>query len=353
MQTSPSLEINKAKPVLVTGANGYVASWLVKRLLDEGLHVHCAVRDPDNDKKIGHLRVLEGSERIRFFKANLLEDGSYLEAMANTSVVFHTASPFNMHPENPKLDLIDPAVRGTANVLRSVNQTDGVERVVLTSSVAAIYTDSKETRGYIDGLDESHWNETASMSYQPYHYSKMLAERKAWEIAQSQSSWDLVAINMSLVFGPAMNAAHNTSESINIIKMFGDGQLRFGAPDLGFGIVDVRDVAEAHLRAAFTPEASGRYITSAYSTSIVEIAEILKSRFGQYPLPKWALPKWPIVAIGPLANKAFNRRFLANNLNIEVNLNASKIQRELDMTYISPRKTIEDTFESIIDAGLI
>lgn len=348
----PTSTIDRDKPVLVTGANGYVASWLVKRLLDVGLRVHCAVRDISNEAKISHLRALPGAERLEFFEADLLEEGSYLAAMQGCSVVFHTASPFNMYPENPKRDLIDPAVRGSANVLRSVDKTESVERVVLTSSVAAIYTDSKETQGHIDGLDESHWNETASMSYQPYHYSKTLAEKKAWEIAGEQNRWDLVVINMSLVFGPAMNVAQNTSESMNIMQMFGDGQLRFGAPDLGFGIVDVRDVAEAHLRAAFISEAKGRYITSAYTTSIMEIAEVLRDKYSDYPLPKWALPKWPLVALGPLLNKTFNRKFLANNLNIGVRLDSSKIVRDLAMSYRSPRETIEDTFQSLIDGDI-
>ena len=147
-------QIDKSKPVLVTGANGYVASWLVKKLLDEGLTVHAAVRSPDNKEKIGHLdKVAENAlGSIKYFKADLLEDGSYASAMEGCELVYHTASPFTLDVKDPQKELIDPALKGTQNVLKQASKVKSVKRVVVTSSCAAIYTDATDT-GRCTGRD--------------------------------------------------------------------------------------------------------------------------------------------------------------------------------------------------------
>ncbi len=177
--------------------------------------------------------------------------------MQGCSVVFHTASPFTINVQDPQRDLIDPAVKGTRNVLEDVNRTESVRRVVLTSSCAAIYTDAADCANAPGGtLTEEVWNTTASLDYQPYSYSKTLAEKEAWTIAEQQDRWDLVVINPSLVLGPAINDLP-TSESFRILKMLGDGTMKAGAPRLGIGVVDVRDLAEAHLAAAFPPRSKG------------------------------------------------------------------------------------------------
>lgn len=351
------IQINKEKPVLVTGANGYVASWLVKRLLEEGIHVHAAVRNPQNEAKILHLKAMAVTApgKISFFKADLLEPDSYTEAMQGCEVVFHTASPFTSNFKDPQKELIDPAVLGTENVLNSVNKVSSVKRVVLTSSCAAIYTDAIDTiNAYGGRLTEEVWNTTASLDYQPYSYSKTLAEKKAWDMAGLQSRWNLVTINPSLVLGPALNTQHTTSESINILKMLGGGEMKMGAPKIGIGIVDVRDVAHAHFNAAFLPSAKGRYITSAYETNFLDMAKALLPKYGQhYPLPTRPLPKWVLLIVGPLANKLFSRKFIQNNVNIPWKADNSKIQRELGIDFLPFTKTMEDAFQNLIDEGII
>ena len=134
----PKLEIDTALPVCVTGATGYVAGWIVKRLLEEGLTVHATVRDPDNAGKLAHLRKAEADApgTLKFFAADLLEPGSFDEAVRGCGVVFHTASPFQMSVEDPQKDLVEPAVQGTRNLLAAVNAAKSVQRVVLTSSCA-------------------------------------------------------------------------------------------------------------------------------------------------------------------------------------------------------------------------
>ena len=199
------MSIDTSSPVMVTGATGYVAGWIVRGLIDAGLTVHAAVRDPDNSGKVQHLldMAADAPGSIRFFKTDLLDEGSYGPAMEGCSVVFHTASPFVIDVADPQRDLVDPAVRGTANVLNSVNNTPSVGRVVLTSSCAAIYGDAADCADAANGvLTEAVWNTSSSLTHQPYSFSKVEAERAAWEIAQSQSRWDLVVINPSLIVGP-------------------------------------------------------------------------------------------------------------------------------------------------------
>ncbi|WP_339680967.1 NAD-dependent epimerase/dehydratase family protein [Cyclobacterium marinum] len=348
--------IDKSKPVLVTGANGYVASWLVKKLLDEGITVHAAVRDPNNDKKISHLKEVASKSKgeIKFFAGDLMKPDSYKAAMEGCALVYHTASPFSLDIKDPQAELIAPAVNGTANVLNTAKEVSSVRRIVVTSSCAAIYTDAIDTVNAPEGkITEEVWNTTASLDYQPYSYSKTLAEKKAWELEKSQSQWDLVTINMSLVLGPALNLGNTTSESINILKMLGGGELKMGAPKMGLGVVDVRDVAEAHYKAGFTPEAKGRYITSAYDTNLLEISKILLPKYGKkFPLPKRAMPKWLLMLVGPLANKLFTRKYIKNNVNIPFHADNSKIKKELGIKFIPLKKTMEGSFQMMIDEGI-
>lgn len=350
-------KIDKSKPVLVTGANGYVASWLVKRLLEDGITVHAAVRTPDNDKKVGHLKEIAAQTNgtLKLFKADLLTEGAYQEAMKGCELVYHTASPFITDVKDPQKELIDPAVNGTANVLNSAKAVDSVKRVIVTSSCAAMYTDCIDTINAPEGkLTEKVWNTTASLDYQPYSYSKTLAEKKAWEITENQKQFDLITINMCLVLGPSLNVNANTSESMNILKMLGDGQMKMGAPKIGVGIVDVRDVAEAHYRAGFTPEANGRYITAAHETNFLAMGQTLAPKYGnKYPLPKKALPKWLLMLVGPFVNKLFSRKFLRNNVNVEWKADNSKIKKELKMSFIPLQKTMEDSFQVLIDGGVL
>ncbi|SHJ30170.1 3-beta hydroxysteroid dehydrogenase/isomerase family protein [Shimia gijangensis] len=184
------MKIDTKSPVMITGATGYVAGWIVKGLLDAGLTVHAPVRDPDNSEKLQHLTNLAANSagEIKFFKADLLDEGSYDEAMQGCAVVFHTASPFTINVKDAQKELIDPAVNGTRNVLTQARKTDSVKRIVLTSSCAAIYTDASDCAKAPNGtLTEDIWNTTSSLDYQPYSYSKTLAEKEAWKIADAQS----------------------------------------------------------------------------------------------------------------------------------------------------------------------
>jgi nucleoside-diphosphate-sugar epimerase len=349
--------IDKLKPVMVSGANGYVASWLVKRLLDEGITVHAAVRDPENLKKVGHLVEMGKSSKgtLKLFKSDLLTPNSYKDAMEDCELVFHTASPFIIDVKDAQKDLVDPAVIGTENILTSANNTSSVKRIVLTSSCASIYSDSIDCRKAPNGiLTEEIWNTTASLLYNPYSYSKTMAEKKAWDINKAQLNWDLVTINPSFVMGPALNPGATTSESLSILKQMGDGTMKMGVPKMGAGVVDVRDVADAHFEAGYRPNAQGRYITSAHNTNFLEMGQALLPKFGaNFPIPKKALPKWLLMIVGPMANKLFTRDLIRNNVNIEFKADNSKIKKDLGLQFIPLQKTMEDAFQVLVDEKIV
>ncbi|WP_328858400.1 NAD-dependent epimerase/dehydratase family protein [Williamsia herbipolensis] len=346
-------DIDTTSPVLVTGATGYVAGWLISDLLDAGVTVHAAVRDPGNERKTAHLRRLADNApgEIRFFASDLLRDGSYDDAMAGCSIVFHTASPFTTAVKDPQKELVDPAVEGTRTVLESANRTESVRRVVLTSSVAAIYTDAVDCERAGGTLTEDDWNTSATLDYEPYNLSKTLAEKKAWEIAEAQSRWDLVVINPSLVIGPAIGP-NPTSESFAIVSQLGNGMMAFGAPRIKIGVVDVREVAAAHVRAAFTPDAKGRHILSAADTDLLEMGKALLPRFGRRrPLPRFPLPIPVLVAVAPFVGR--DRRFVKRCSGRPLRLDSSKSRSALGISYRPMQESLEEMFASMLDAGQI
>ena len=350
------MTIDTSAPVMVTGATGYVAGWIVKRLLDEGLTVHAAVRDPDNAEKLKYLNALatDAPGHIRYFKADLLDPGSYRDAMAGCQVVFHTASPFKLGVNDPQRDLVDPAVQGTRNVLEEASRTPSVKRVVLTSSCAAIYGDNADLQDTPEGIfTEDVWNTSSSLTHQPYSYSKTVAEKEAWAIHDQQDQWDLVVINPSFVIGPGINP-RGTSETFRLIRQLGSGKLKAGMPRLGLGVVDVRDLAEAHVRAAFTPEAAGRYIVSGHNTDYFELAKALEERYGDdYPIPRRSLPKWLVWLFGPLTDKTTTRAVVARNVGLPWKGDNTKGVRELGLTYRPMEESMNEFFQQMIDNGVI
>ncbi len=346
--------IDTRLPVMITGATGFVAGWIVKELLDAGVTVHAPVRNPDNPEKLKYLNALAeaSSGEIKFFKADLLDKGSYADAMAGCGIVFHTASPFTIDVKDPKKELVDPAQLGTRNVLEEVNRTPSVTRVVLTSSCAAIYGDNADLKKTPNGIfTEEIWNTSSSLAHQPYSYSKTVAEQEAWKIARAQDRWDLVAINPTVVIGPGINP-RATSESFKIVKQMGDGSMKTGAPRIGFGVVDVRDLAKAHVAAAYTPEASGRNNINGHNTDLLEMAMALLPKYGKdYPIPRRAMPKWLVWLVAPMVNKAMTRKIVSLNVDLPWKGDNGKSVRELGLSYRPMQETMNDMFQQMIDSG--
>lgn len=348
------MNIDTTSPVCLTGSTGYVAGVICKQLLEAGLTVHCPVRDPSNGERLKYLTDIADatSGSIKFFKADLLDEGSYLESMQGCSIVLHTASPFIMSvPKGKEKELLlDPAVKGTQSVLNSAAQTPTVKRVVLTSSAYAVAVDAQDNHD-VEKCDESIFQTTASEEYNPYAYSKVLAEKAAWEIAGAEETkYDLVVINPSWVMGPGVKA-HPSSESFQFIKMVGDGTMKSGAPKFGIWVVDVRDVATAHLRAAFMPSAEGRHIISGYNTDMLAMIAPIRAKYPDYPLPKSALPKLLLWLFAPMMG--MQRRMVTRSCNIEAKLDNSKSIDKLNMEYKPLENTMQDMFAQMIRADLI
>lgn len=346
--------IDEQMPVLVTGGTGYLASWIVKLLLDEGKTVHTTVRKKNQTDKYNHLLDIDAKSpgKLEIFEADLLKDGSFFDAMQGCELVIHTASPFVLLGlKDPQKELIDPAMQGTRNVLASVNQTESVKRVVLTSSIAAMYGDAIDLLNEKGGvMTEECWNITSSLRHQPYSYSKLLAEKEAWKMAREQNRWDLVVINPGLIFGPSLSK-RSDSTSINLMIELATGKFKTGVPAGKYANVDVRDVAKAHVLAGFNPDASGRHLAASSEDDFLEIAQIIRSKYPKLPLPKGYVPKWLFSLLAPAIG--FSRKFVKNNVGFDVRFDNSYIRKDLGIEFRPFRDTICDHVDQLIDDGLI
>lgn len=352
---STSSAVSPRHTVLVTGASGYIAGWIVKYLLEDGHTVHATVRNPDKAASVAHLHKAAATApgTLKLFKADLLDAGSFDAAMQGCDIVMHTASPFVLEGFSDAYEaLVRPAVEGTRHVLEAVNRTASVQRVVLTSSVAAVFGDNEDIRATRNGVfTEEHWNTSSSVSHNPYQFSKVAAEREAWKIHDAQSRWQLVTINPGMVYGPSLTAG-SQSASIDTLVQMGDGRLRTGVPRLAYGVVDVREVARAHLLAAFTPEASGRHLLVAKEITMLNIARILRKRYGSaYPFPRMEVPKFVVWAVGPLMGPV-TRAFVSRNVGYRISFDNSR-SLHLGVRYRPVEETFVEHFQQVIEDGLL
>ena len=341
-------------PVLVSGGSGYLASHIIKQLLSDGYTVHTTVRDKQKEDKYKHLiDIAENSPgEIKIFEADLLKAGSFAEAMQHCSHVFHTASPFVIGKvRDPQKTLIDPALNGTKNILETANKTDTVERVILTSSIVAIMGDAIDARS-IPGetFTEDIWNTSSNLSHQPYPYSKTLAEKEAWKIAKGQSRWSLIVMNPGFILGPSLTKRKD-STSINFMISMGDGTYKTGVPEGNLTIVDVRDVAGAHIKGAFNKDAKGRHILVAEILTFFDAASVLKKSFSNYPIPTRKIPKWFFMIIGPMFG--LSRKYIKRNIGIPLKFDNSYSIRDLGIEYRPVEQTLTDHFRQLISDGLL
>ncbi|XP_062115504.1 phenylacetaldehyde reductase-like isoform X2 [Humulus lupulus] len=220
------------KVVCVTGASGYIASWLVKLLLQQGYTVNASVRDPNDSEKTAHLVALDGAkERLHLFKANLLEEGSFDSAVNGCDGVFHTASPVIGSIIDPKAQLIDPAVKGTLNVLRSCAKVPSIKRVVITSSLSSVFENGKPLTSDVV-VDETWFSDTVHCQKFQHWYalSKTLAEEAAWKFGK-ENGIDLVTIHPGLVIGPLLQPTINTTTQLILnqinVQEFNQSSIKF------------------------------------------------------------------------------------------------------------------------------
>lgn len=340
--------------ILVTGGTGYVGSWIVKKLLEAGHTVRMTVRDKSRTSKYTVLQQIaeKSSGSLEFWEANLLVPGSFDAAAKGSDAIMHVASPFKIKVSDPQKELIDPALEGTRNVLSAASQSGSVRKVVLTSSVAAVHGDNADMAEQgLESFNEESFNTTSSLSHSPYSYSKVLAEKEAWAIAEAQNVWKLVVVNPSLVLGPPL-MADSSSGSFTIMQDMLSGTYKFGAPDIRFGYVDVRDVADAHLLALERDDAHGRYLLVERTSGIIEITNMISNAFGdKYKMPKGLIPKWSMYLVGPFVGLKWN--FISRSVGHPLELDASKSRDQLGLRYTPLEKTVSDMVTAMGELAMV
>jgi len=337
--------------VLVTGGSGFIGSHCILQLLAAGYDVRTTVRTL---KREGDVRAMlkegggEPGDRVSFVAADLENDAGWPAAVAGCEYVLHVASPFPSTLPKHEDELIIPARDGALRVLRAARDA-GVRRVVLTSSFAAIgYGHAPRTTPF----DETSWTNPNGGDVRPYVKSKTLAERAAWDfIAKEGGALELSVVNPVGVFGPVLTSDYSTS--ILIVQRLMDGAMP-GCPRLHFGIVDVRDVADLHLRAMTQPAAAGeRFLAVAGDfMSMVDIAKTLKRRLGASArrVPTLQLPNW-VVRLAAIRDPAVQQ--ILPELGKVKNATNEKAKRVLGWAPRSNEDAVVATAESMLRLGLL
>ena len=335
---------------LVTGGSGFVACHLVQQLLQDGSVVHATVRSLANESKIQPLKQLQQQypAQLRLFEADLLTPGAFDAAMDGCSVVHHVASPFLL-PEKIKdgpRQMLEPALRGTQNVLASVEKTTSVQRVVMTSTVGAIFGDYIDVLSMKDQtLSEAYFNTSSTIENNPYHYAKVEAEKYAWQVCHAQHRWSLVTINPGMILGPSLTPASDSGSLFLLDEMF-KGYFFYGMPDLSLTTVDVREVAKAHILAARLPQAHGRYILAEKEMiSFVEISKAIRQMHKRpYLLPRHQVPNRVVKMIGPFFG--LTQDYIRKHLGIRFKVDNQRSVDELGIVYRPIGETLRDHYRS-------
>ena len=332
--------------ILVTGGSGYIGAWVVKGLVEKGYTVRVAVRNKSNTQKYQHIIDLGNQNKgsVELWEADLLVEHSFDEVAKGCDSIIHLASPFTLNMDNPQKNLIDPALKGTQNVLNAASKSETVKKIVLTSSIAALFGDNVDLINQnIEEINESHSNSTSSLAHQPYSYSKLLAEQEAWKIHANQSQWNLVVINPGFVMGPGFTK-NSSSGSIDFMKDILKGKFKMGAPVLNFSFVDVRDIAIAHIKALESTTAKGKYIITNEGMDVMSFTKLIEDAYPkQYKLPSMISPKWLMMLIGPLFG--VTRKFVKNNVGFPLKISNAKSIKELSMTYTPIKQSVIDMVE--------
>ena len=333
--------------VLVTGATGFIAGHVILKLLDAGHEVYGTARSASKAAALNRtLSDYAGRPvEVGLFEADLNGDAGWAEAAGGMDYVQHIASPFPAAiPKDPD-ELIRPARDGALRVLKAAKAA-GVKRVVLTSSMAAIAYGWGDARP--DPLTEAHWSNPDNLKDNTaYTRSKTIAERAAWDYVNGEGQGlELSVINPSAVLGPVMS--DDLSGSLEIITQLMTGKVP-ASPRVGFCVVDVRDVADAHLKAMTVPEAAGeRFLACGRFMWMAEVADVLREHFPAYrrKLPKGILPDW-LLRLITLVNPP--ARQLIPELGRERHCSNEKARGVLGWQPRSEEDAIVDAAQSLID----
>jgi dihydroflavonol-4-reductase len=332
--------------VLVSGGSGYIAGYIIRQLVGDGWNVHTTIRNLAKEAAVRALLAVDNN-KLTFFAADLNSDAGWSEAMTGCSHVVHVASPLPAYKPKTDDELIIPARDGALRALRAAKAA-GVKRFVMTSSAAAIaYGHGNKVQTFT----EADWTNVNSSDAYAYVKSKTIAERAArdWVTAEG-GEIEYCSVNPSAVLGPVWS--DDFSSSIEAVKKLLEGALP-GCPDFGFGIVDVRDVADLHVRALTAPNMTGeRFIASGPFLKMIDIATILKNGMGAqaHKVPTRKLPDFLVkltAMFDPLVKQ------VVGELGKTRNMDASHAKAVLGWETRSPQESILDTAKSLIALGVV
>ncbi len=335
-----------ADTVLVSGGSGYIAGYLIRQLVAEGWIVHTTVRSLANEGVVRQLLAVDNS-RLKFFAADLNADAGWAQAMAGCSHVAHVASPLPRGVPKDANELIVPARDGALRALRAAKAA-GAQRFVMTSSVAAI--SYGRGRG-VHHFTEADWTQPDKPGISAYIQSKTIAERAARDwVAQEGGGIEFCTINPSVVLGPVWSRDY--SASVVIVRKLLDGSMS-ACPDIGFGVVDVRDVADLHVRALTAPGMAGeRFIASGRFMKLREIADVLRAGLGPqaHKVTTRNMPDWLVRLLAPFNPLA---RAVVGELGSVRNQDASHAQAVLGWQTRPVEQSIVDAARCLIELGLV
>lgn len=345
MSQSPQ---NHADRVLLTGISGFLGGHVALALLKAGYTVRGSVRKLAKADKVRATLKAAGADlsRLEFVELDLLADAGWDKAMAGVRYLQHTASPFVIDLPEDKNELIRPAVEGTERALNAAIKA-GVERIVLTSSMAAIAYghDKARTRPFT----EADWTDLEGRGVNAYIESKTLAERRAWEIMQAAGrERDLTTINPSAILGPLLDEDPGTSALM--VKRLLDGSVP-ALPRIPFVIVDVRDIADAHVRAMTDAAAGGRRFPMGERAMLMaEVADIVRKAAPGRKVPRLNMPDWAVRLYG-----LFDRdvRGILNELGVLKALDSSAAIALLGRPLVPASQSVAATTASLIERRLV
>jgi len=335
----------ETKTVLVSGGSGFLGGWCVVELLRRGYAVRTTVRDLSREAELraAVASQVDAAERLAVLAADLRADDGWAEAVAGCDYVLHVASPFPpVQPKDPD-ELIVPAREGTLRVLGAALDA-GVERVVVTSSVAAITGSGKAVSGR--PLDERDWSDPENMAMTPYARSKTIAELAAWELARGRGAAErLATVNPGAIIGPLLGPGR--SYSLQAIERLLAGMP--GVPRIGFSFVDVRDVADLEIRAMTAPEAGGeRFVGVDRFMWMAEVAAVLRERLGEdaAKVPTRGVPNLVVRAMALFDPGV---RSILGQLGRETRISSEKARTRLGWSPRPLEDTIVDCARSLLD----
>lgn len=337
-----------AGTVLVTGGTGYIAGELIRQLFAKGWTVHTTVRNKSKSEVGLRERFGEvGQDRFKVFQADLISDDGWAEANAGCTHVAHVASPIPASAPKHEDDLIVPAREGTLRALRFAKDM-GVSRFVQTSSMAAVgYGQDRGERTYT----EADWTNIDHPDAYPYVKSKTIAERSARDwMAEHGGDMEFVSVNPGMVLGPVDSG--DFSASVELVQQLLDGSMPM-APDLGFPVVDNRDIAALHISALEEPGLAGeRFLAAGPFMKALDVANVLRERLGDKArkAPTKRMPDWLVSILG-----IFNAevRGIKSELGKVRNADCSHAQERLGWTMRNVEDTIAETGESLIEHGVV